>query len=165
MQHHERCVIDIFSYYSISNKRTRKTCPKYRKKKKKNTTRKGTHQQALRATIYSEASQQLKRQLGHMSRAGASSWLSARRLRESNLHLSKSDFRDLIRLRYLLPLENMPLKSVCRKDCTITQALTCATGGFIIKQHNDVRGYLAHLLNEVCAGLSIEPLLFQVTED
>ena len=33
------------------------------------------HQKALRATIYSEASQQLKRQLYHMSRAGASSWL------------------------------------------------------------------------------------------
>ena len=69
---------------------------------------KEAHQKALRATIYSEASQQLKRQLDHMSRAGASSWLSARPMKESDMHLSKSDFRDLIRLRYLLPLENMP---------------------------------------------------------
>ena len=100
-----------------------------------------------------------------MSRAGASSWLSARPLKESDLHLSKSDFRDLIRLRYLLPLENMPLTCVCGKDYTITHALTCATGGFIIKRHNDVREYLAHLLNEVCADVSNEPHLVQVRED
>ena len=126
---------------------------------------KEAHQKALRAAIYSEASQQLKRQLDHMSRAGASSWLSARLLKESDLHLSKSDFRDLIRLRYLLPLENMPRTCVCGKDYTITHALTCATGGFIIKRHNDVRDYLAHVLNEVCADVSIEPHLVQVTED
>ena len=77
----------------------------------------------------------------------------------------KSNFRDLIRLRYLLPLENMPLTYVCGKDNTITQALTCATGGFILKRHNDVRDYLAHLLNEVCADVSIESHLVQVTED
>ena len=100
-----------------------------------------------------------------MSRAGASSWLSERPLKESDLHLSKSDFRDLIRLRYLLPLENMPLTCVCSKDYTITHALTCAAGGFIIKRHNDVRDYLSHLLNEVCADVSIEPHLVQVTED
>ena len=126
---------------------------------------KEAHQKALRATIYSEASQQLKTQLDHMSRAGASSWLSARSLKESDLHLSKSDFRDLIRLRYLLPLENMPLTCVCGKDYTITHALTCATWGFIIKRHNDVREYLAHLLNEVCADVSNEPHLVQVRED
>ena len=126
---------------------------------------KEAHQKALRATKYSEASQQLKRQFDHMSRAGASSWLSARPLKESDLHLSKSDFRDLIRLRYLLPLENMPLTCVCGKDYTITHALTCATVGFTIKRHNDVRDYLAHPLNEVCADVSIEPHLVQVTED
>ena len=126
---------------------------------------KEAHQKVLRATIYSEASQQLKRQLDHMSRAGASSWISARPLKESDLHLSKSDFRYLIKLRYLLPLENMPLTCACGKDYTMTHALTCATGGFIIKRHNDVRDYLAHLLNEVCAEVSIEPHLVQVTED
>ena len=73
---------------------------------------KDAHQKALRATIYSEASQQLKTQLDHMSRAGVSSWLSARPLKENDMHLSKSDFRDLIRLRYFLPLENMPLTCV-----------------------------------------------------
>ena len=100
-----------------------------------------------------------------MSRAGASSWLSARPLKESDLHLSKSDFRYLIRLRYLLPLENMLLTCACSKDYTITQALTCATGGFIIKRHNYNQDYSAHLLNEVCADVSIEPHLVQVTED
>ena len=126
---------------------------------------KEAYQKGLRATIYSEESQQLKRQLDHMSRAGASSWLSAKPLKESDLHLSKSDFRDLIRLRYLLLLENKPLTCVCGKDYTITHALTSATGGFIIKRHNDVRDYLVHLLNEVCADVSIEPHLVQVTED
>ena len=126
---------------------------------------KEAHQKALRAKVFSEAPQQLKRQLDHISRAGASSWLSSTPLKESDLHLSKSNFRDLIRLRYLLPLENMPLTCVCGKDYTITHALTCATGGFIIKRHNDVRDYLAYLLNEVCADLSIEPHLVQVRED
>ena len=59
----------------------------------------------------------------------------------------------------------MPLTCVCGKDYTITHALTCANGGFIIKRHNDVRDFLAHLLNEVCADVSIEPHLVQVTED
>ena len=62
----------------------------------------------------------------------------------------------------------MPLTCVCGKDYTITHALTCPTGGFIIKRHNDVRDYLlneAHLLNEVCADVSIEPHRVQVTED
>ena len=126
---------------------------------------KEAHQKALGATIYSEASQQLKRLLDHMSRVGASSWLSARPLKESDLHLSKSDFRDLIRLRYLLPLQNMSLICVCGKGYTITHALTCATRWFIIKRYNDVRDYLAHLLNEVCADVCIEPHLVQVTED
>ena len=126
---------------------------------------KEAHQKALRATIYSEASQQLKRQLDHMSRAGVSSWLSARPFKERDLQLSKSDFRNLIRLRYLLPLENMPLTCVCGKDYTITHALTCATGGFIIKRHNDVRDYLAQLLNKVFADVSFESHLFQVTEE
>ena len=115
--------------------------------------------------MFSEASQKLKRQLDHMSRAGASSWLSARPLKESDLHLSKSDSRDLIILRYLLLLENMPLTYVCGKDYTVTHALTCATRGFIIKQHTNVRDYSAHLLNEVCADGCIEPHLVQVTEE
>ena len=126
---------------------------------------KEAHQTAVRATIYSEVSQQLKSQLDHMPRAGDSSWFSVRPLKESDLHPSKSDFRDLIRLPYLLTLENMPLTCVCGKDCTITHALTCATGGFIIKRHNEVRDYPAHLLNEVSADVSIEPHLVQVTED
>ena len=58
---------------------------------------KEAHQEALTATIFSETSQQLKRQLDHMSSARASSWLSARQLKENDLHLSKSVFRDLIR--------------------------------------------------------------------
>ena len=126
---------------------------------------KEAHQKALRATTYSEASQQLKWQLDHVSRAGASSWFSATQLKESDRHLSKSDFRDLIRLRYLLSLENMPLTCVCGKDYLITHALTCATGWFNIKRHNDVQDYLANLLNEMCADVSIEPHLVQVTED
>ena len=100
-----------------------------------------------------------------MSRAGASSWLSATTRKESDLHLSKSDCRDLIRLRYLLPLENMSLTCVCGKDYTMTPALTCATAGLMIKRHNDVRDYPAHLLIEVCADVSIENHLVQVTQD
>ena len=139
--------------------------PNTEARNRKNTTRKEAHHQSLRATIYSEASQLLKRQLDHLSIAGASSWLSARPLKESDLHLFKSDFRDLIRLRYLLSLENMLLTCVCSKDYTINHALICATGGFKIKRHNDVRDYLAHLLNQECADVSIEPHLVQVTED
>ena len=59
----------------------------------------------------------------------------------------------------------MPLTCVCGMDYTITHALTCATGGFIIKRHNDIRDYLVQLLNEVCADISIEPHLVQVRED
>ena len=104
--------------------------------RKKTGQEKEAHQ---KATIYSEASQQLKKQLDHMSTSGAFSWLSARPLKESDLRLSKPFFLDLTRLRYLLPLETC----VCGKDYTITHALICATGGFNIRRHNDVRDYLA----------------------
>ena len=165
----------VWSTYSATNRSATRvhapnTCLKYmpqiqKQEIEKTRQEKEAHHEALRAAIYSEASQQLKTQLDHMSRAGAFSWLSARPVKESDLHLSKSDFCDLIRLRYLLSLENMLLTCVCDKDYTITHALTCATGGFNIQRHNDVRDYLAHLLNQECADVSIEPHLVQVTED
>ena len=59
----------------------------------------------------------------------------------------------------------MPLTCICGKDYTITHHLAYETGGFSIKRHTEVRDYLALRLNEVCADVSIEPQLVQVTED
>ena len=167
MQRHEMCVIDIYFQLLLDQQQEYpEDMPPIQKQEiEKIRRKKEAHQNALKATIYSESLQPLNRQLHHMSRAGASSQLSARPLKGSDLHLSKTDFRYLIRLRYLLPLEIMSLTCLCVRDLTMTHALTCATGGFIIKRHNDVRDYLAHLLNEVCADVSIEPHLVQVTED
>ena len=155
----------VWSTYSATTRSATRVpgrhAPNTETRNRKNTTKKGSSLEGIQGDNIFRGVTTVEK--AARSYAGASSWLSARPLKESDLHLSKCDFRDLIRLRYLLPLENMPLTCVCAKDYTITHALTWASGGFIIKRYNEVRDYLAQLRNEVCADVSIEPHLVQVT--
>ena len=60
----------------------------------------------------------------------ASSWLNAITLKDQDLALNKQ-FRDSLRMRYNLPLNNLPSLCACRERFNINHALTCKKGGFL----------------------------------
>ena len=104
-----------------------------------------------------------QRTIEHNSRKGASTWLTAIPLTSEDFHMNKSDFRDLLKIRYLQPLDDLPRYCVCGHDFTTSHALSCAKGGFILRRHNGTRDLLAKLLDEVCFDVSIEPHLQRIT--
>ena len=110
------------------------------------------------ATIEKQTSR-MKRNMDQLSGPGASSWLSAVPLKEQGFVLNKSEFQDAISLRYDKTLKNLPSKCVCEKPFTITHAMNCQRGGFVINRHDKIRNFEANLLNQVCTDVQIEPLL------
>ena len=74
------------------------------------------------------------------------------------------EFQDLLRLRYGISLDKLPIACVCGKPYDITHALNCTTGGFIHKRHNELRDLLANIIRETCFDVSIEPSLQPVVQ-
>ena len=101
----------------------------------------------------------MKRNIEQLSEPGASSWLSARPLKEHGFDLNKSEFQDALNLRYDKPLKNLPSKCPCTKDYTITHAMDCHKGGFVNKRHDSIRNFEAGLLKKVTNDVQIEPML------
>jgi hypothetical protein len=102
----------------------------------------------------------------HLSKAaelaqdkGSSSWLATLPLEKYGFHLSKSDFRDALSLRYGWLPERMPSKCVCNETFTIDHALSCPRGAFPSIRHNEIRDFTGMLLTEVCHDVSLEPVL------
>ena len=54
---------------------------------------------------------------------GSSSWLTVLPIKPLGFNLSKSDFRDAVRLRYALPLNRLS----SRRDCSATNHITYNT--------------------------------------
>ena len=90
---------------------------------------------------------------------GASSWLNALPLKEQGLALNKQEFRDSLRIRYNLPLSDLPSHCTCGAIFTINHALSCKKGGFIAQRHDGIRNLLTGLLNKVCKNVEAEPHL------
>ena len=82
--------------------------------------------------IIEKQSTKMKRNMDQLSGPGASSWLSAFPLKEQGFALNKSEFQDAINLRYDKTLKNLPSKCVCEKPFTLTHAMNCQRGGFVI---------------------------------
>ena len=80
-------------------------------------------------------------------------------LSEHGYHLSKSEFRDAICLRYSWSLDRLPARCVCGAGFTIEHALSCPCGGYPSLRHNEVRDLLAGLMSEVCKDVTTEPQL------
>ena len=40
--------------------------------------------------------------------------------------------------------------------------MSCKKGGFVNLRHNEIRDIIAHLLNEVCKDVSVEPRLLKM---
>ena len=96
---------------------------------------------------------------------GASSWLNALPIREQNLDLNKEEFKDALRLRYNMPLKNLPTTCPCGVPFDVTHALNCKKGGFIAKRHDNIKDFLTILLNKVCHDVQSEPQLIPVTNE
>ena len=83
----------------------------------------------------------------HQSRdKGASSWLTAVLLVDQGLVLNKQEFRDSPRLRYNMPLSDLPSKCVCGEKYTVCHAMSCKKGGFVAQRQMVFATYLPHLL-------------------
>jgi len=96
---------------------------------------------------------------------GASSWLNALPIEEQNFVLNKGEFKDALRLRYNIELENLPATCPCGERFDVTHALTCGKGGFVIERHDNVKNTLTSLLNKVCVDVESEPHLIPVTNE
>ena len=90
---------------------------------------------------------------------GASHWLNAIPLFEQGFNLSKTEFRDALRLRYSIPLSGLPSFCVCGEKFDEVHALSCKKGGFINQRHDNIRNLFTALLNKVCTNVSSEPHL------
>ena len=90
---------------------------------------------------------------------GASSWLTAVPLVDQGLVLNKQEFRDSLRLRYNMPLSDLPSKCVCGEKYTVCHALSCKRGGFVAQRHDGVRNLLTSLIGKVCTNVEVEPQL------
>ena len=95
------------------------------------------HQQSLKRasakekmdSIDSSLSPGLLRLVNQSRDKGASSWLNAMPLADKGLALNKQEFRDSLRLRYDLPLVDLPSHCICGDKFTVSHALSCKKGG------------------------------------
>ena len=73
---------------------------------------------------------------------GASMWLTTTPLQEHLIALPKWGiqlYRDAIALRYGLRPNSMAIQCVCGANNSVSHALSCARGGFVIRRHNEIR--------------------------
>ena len=96
---------------------------------------------------------------------GASSWLNALPIEELKFVLNKEEFRDALRLRYNIDLENLPTTCPCGKKFDVTHALSCGNGGFVIERHDSIKNTLTTLLTKVCLDVEAEPELIPITKE
>ena len=113
--------------------------------------------------LANDASPPVKRAMELGSEKGASSWLTCRPLARHGFTLSKAQFRDGLALRYGWHPDRLPSTCSCGATFTVAHALSCATGGFIIMRHNEVRDLTAQLLGRVAHDVNVEPTLPPLT--
>ena len=112
-----------------------------------------------RDRIVDKQTPELARTINQLAEPGASSWLAAKPLKEQGFNLTRSEFKDAIRLRYDMNLQNLPSKCPCEKKFTVNHAMNCHRGGFINARHDSIRNFEAHMLKKVCNDVQIEPPL------
>ena len=112
-------------------------------------------------SIDSSLSPGLLRLVNQSRDKGASSWLNAMPLADQGLALNKQEFRDSLRLRYLLPLVDLPSHCTCGDKFTVGHALSCKKrgGGVVAQRHDGVRNLLTTFIDKICNNIEIEPRL------
>ena len=96
---------------------------------------------------------------------GASSWLNTLPLEEQNLDLNNEEFKDAVRLRYYIPLSNLPTYCPCGEKFNESHAMSCKKGGFVSSRHDNMRDFLTICLNKVCRDVMVEPHLIPLTNE
>ena len=87
---------------------------------------------------------------------GASSWLNAIPLEEQGLALNKQKFRDSQRLRYNLPLSDLPNHCACGDGMTVSHALSCKRGGFVAQRHDGIRELLTLIISRIRKNVEVD---------
>ena len=64
-----------------------------------------------------------------------------------------------LRLRYNMPLSDLPSKCVCGEKYTLCHTLSCKKGGFVAQRHDGVRNLLTSLIGKVCTNFEVETQL------
>ena len=82
---------------------------------------------------------------------------------EHGFTFHKRVFRDADALRYGWTLEEVLVECVCGISFTLEYALSCQRGRFPTWRHNEVCDLTAFLLSEVCANVTAEPVLQELT--
>ena len=75
------------------------------------------------------------------------------------LHFHKSAFRDALCLCYGWLPSGIPSKCICGHGFAVDYAMSCASDGFPTLHHNELRGFTAAALSEVCHDMAVEPVL------
>lgn len=107
----------------------------------------------------------LLRQVNQARDKGSSNWLNAIPFEEQGLVLNKQEFKDALRLRYNLPLHDLPNACPCGSPFNVNHALSCKKGGFVAQRHDNVRDLLTTLLCKVCHNVQAEPKLIPLNDE
>ena len=90
---------------------------------------------------------------------GAGSWLTNLPLKRQGFDLSKDEFRDGLKLRYNVPISDLPSHCVCGDRFNTIHALSCEKGGFVSQRLDNVRDMFTVLLDKCCTNVQSEPHL------
>ena len=129
------------------------------------------HQQSMKTTysksrmeeIDASLSPDLLHSIEQARDKGASSWLNAIPLKEQGLALKKQEFRDSLRLRYNLPLSDLPNHCACEDRMTVGHALSCKRGGFVAQRHDGIRELLTLHISRICKNVEVDRTTLNTT--
>ena len=106
----------------------------------------------LRATLPAP----LQRNMDIFSDKGASHWLTVLPVTSHGFSLPKSAFCDALCMRYnWQPPDHLPSHCACGQAFSIDHALSCATGGYSVLRHNELRNFTASVMQEVCHDIDV----------
>ena len=96
---------------------------------------------------------------------GASSWFTVIPLQEHGFALNKAEFREALSIRYNKQLKGIPSTCPCEQKFDLNHAMNCKRGGFVIMNHNNVRGFEADLLKTMHNDTEIVPALQEIRNE
>ena len=106
-------------------------------------------QQPLHNRIFSdifESSDAVSQRSLPRNKESLSAWLTAVPLLRDDFHLSATEFRDALCLRYMKPLLQLPpYCDGCGSIFTTSHALDCRKGGLVIHRHHEIRDLMSDL--------------------
>ena len=85
------------------------------------------------------APRKTKRALDLAAEKGSSAWLTVLPLQDLGFNLNKRQFRDVFKLRYDWPIDDIPSTCACGEVFTVDHSMICKLGGFTIQRHNELR--------------------------